>query len=82
MRRRERNRAAAREGLERRARECPALGGIGAAADFIEQNERACARAIQNLAQHGNVRGKRREAGGDRLAIADVGKDLRENRQG
>ncbi len=81
MRRRECDRAAAREGLERRGGQCPALGGIGAAADFVEQHERAGTCAVQNLAQHGDVRRKGRKARRDRLAVADVGKDLRKDRQ-
>ena len=70
-----------RERLERRRGQRPSLGWIGAAANLVEQHERACACASEDLAQHSDVRRKRRQAGRDRLAIADVGEDFAEDGQ-
>ena len=78
MCRRQRDGAASRECLERRRGQRPALGRVGAAADFVEQHERPRPRAIEDLAQRGDVRRECRQAGGDGLAVADIGKDTLE----
>jgi hypothetical protein len=63
------------------SRERAALRGVGAAADLVDQHQRARVGASSDLAQVLQVRGEGGEARLDRLLVADVGEDVAEQRQ-
>ena len=78
---RERDGTAPRECLEDRGGERAPLSGVGTAPDLVEQHQRARPGVRQDVSQRGHVRREGREAGGDRLAVTDVGEHRHEQRQ-
>ena len=81
VRGRQRHRAPAGERPQHRGGERRPLGWVGAAAHLVEQNERLRTRPLEDVAQRSHVRREGRQARRDRLAVADVGKDLAEHRE-
>ena len=74
-------RAAAAEVIDDGGAERTALGGVGAGAHLVEQHERRQRQAAIHRHHVGDVRGKRAEAGRDRLLVADVREQALENGQ-
>ena len=81
MRRCDRQRADFSKLFEHRASQRGAFAGFGTAADFIEKDERAGCRRFQHRLDRQNMRRKRAEMVCDGLLVADIGKDVIENRQ-
>src|SRR5262245_64215612 len=69
------DRSAPGQGEQHSAGQRRAFGRIGSASDFIQQNESLVIGVIQNLPQYCDVSAESRETRGNRLPVADVGKD-------